>query len=143
MPPPTPDALMRRWFEDLWNNKRLETIDDLLAADGQIHGLPTTDGRPIVGPAGFKPYYQTFRDAFPNMRIEVLRSVTEGDIVAVQCRVTGKHQGDALGPKATDREVDFEGMVIARVGGDGKFVEAWNLFDFLALYQQIGVLPKV
>ena len=29
----TPEALARRWFEELWNQGREETIDKLLAAD--------------------------------------------------------------------------------------------------------------
>jgi predicted ester cyclase len=34
--------------------------------------------------------------------------------------------------------VEFTGMVIVRIK-DGKFVEAWNNFDFLTMNQQIGV----
>lgn len=33
-------------------------------------------------------------------------------------------------------------MGIARIR-DGLIVEAWNAFDFLTLYQQIGMLPAL
>lgn len=40
------------------------------------------------------------------------------------------------------RTTEFTGMCIAVVRG-GKIVEAWNNFDFLAMYSQLGVLDKV
>jgi hypothetical protein len=33
-------------------------------------------------------------------------------------------------------------MCIARVAG-GQIVEAWNSFDFLGFYQQLGLLPQL
>jgi hypothetical protein len=33
-------------------------------------------------------------------------------------------------------------MVFARVK-DGRLVEGWNCFDFLSLYQQLGLVPAI
>jgi hypothetical protein len=49
----TPDALIRRWFEEVWNQGLEQTIDELVAAGAKIHGLATPDGRPISGPEEF------------------------------------------------------------------------------------------
>ncbi|MEA2206687.1 MAG: hypothetical protein QOE77_3463 [Blastocatellia bacterium] len=57
--------------------------------------------------------------------------------MAARCSVRGKHSGDSLGFKATHSPIDFTGMSIIRVK-EGKFVEAWNNFDFLQMYQQLG-----
>ena len=32
-------ALVRRWFQEVWNEGRAEVIDELLAEDAVIHGL--------------------------------------------------------------------------------------------------------
>jgi len=48
-----------------------------------------------------------------------------------------KHEGDGLGIQATQKETKFTGMCIARVK-NGKFVEAWNNFDFLTMHTQLG-----
>ena len=40
---------------------------------------------------------------------------------------------------STGKPVAFEGMLMFRVR-DGKVVEAWNSFDFLKLFQQMGVV---
>ena len=62
-----------------------------------------------------------------------------GDKVAVRCRVKGTHAGDGLGFPATQKPIEVTGIAIARVENQ-KIVGAWNNFDFLALYQQMGVL---
>ena len=40
---------------------------------------------------------------------------------------------------ATNRTVRFEGFVLARTT-DGQVIEGWNCFDFMGMYQQLGVL---
>jgi predicted ester cyclase len=68
--------------------------------------------------------------------------IVEGDLCAVHCEVTGTHTGDGLGISATGRDVRFSGMCIIRVA-HGQIQEAWNSFDFLSFYQQLGVLPAL
>jgi steroid delta-isomerase-like uncharacterized protein len=143
MAPATADVLIRQWFDELWNQGKEETIDRLLSPDAQVHGLPTPDGKPLVGPAAFKELYRVFRSAFPDMTITIERMVASGDgDAAVQVRATGTHRGDSLGMPATNRRVNFHGMVIIRAV-NGKMVEGLNCFDFLTMYQQIGVVPAI
>ena len=137
----TPEAMLRSWFDELWNEGREETIDRLLAPNAKVHGL-TPDNQPIVGPEAFKPFFRQFRQAFPDIRITVVRTVSEGDVVAAHCVVTGSHRGDLLGTPATNRSVTFSGMCIVKAAGN-QFVEGWNTFDFLTCYQQIGLLPSI
>jgi steroid delta-isomerase-like uncharacterized protein len=134
-------ALFRRWFEEVWNQGRAEAIDELFAADGVAHGLAGAGGEEMRGPAGFREFHRSFREAFPDIRITVEDILAEGDKVAVRCAVRATHRTDSLGFAATDRPVDFEGMCIVRVR-DGQIVEAWNSFDFMSMYQQLGVIEK-
>jgi steroid delta-isomerase-like uncharacterized protein len=136
----TPDSVVRTWFEELWNQGREETMHRLFAADGLAHGL-APDGAPMRGPEAFKPFYTRFREAFPDIHIEVLRTITEGEFVTAHCHVTATHTGKSLGPP-TRKPIDFYGMAIVRVR-DGKVIEAWNNFDFLSFYQQINLLPQL
>jgi len=135
----TPDAVIRQWFEQLWNQGNEATIDALMAPDALIHGLPSPDGQAIRGAAGFKPFYQAFHTAFPDLRVEVVRTITEGDLVVAHCHTTGTHRGPSLGFAPTNRKADFWGVTIARVK-DGMLVEGWNCFDFLTCYLQLGVI---
>src|SRR5262245_45282363 len=108
-----PDKLIRTWFEELWNQGKEETMDRLFAADGLAHGL-SADGGPLKGPDAYRPFYRTFRAAVPDIHVSVERTVTEGDLIAVQCRVTGTHKGDALGVPATGNKIQFSGMSFVR-----------------------------
>ena len=45
--------LIRRWFDEVWNQGREEAIDELCSKDALGHGQ-THDGADIVGPENFK-----------------------------------------------------------------------------------------
>jgi steroid delta-isomerase-like uncharacterized protein len=132
-------ALMRRWFEEVWNKGRPEAIAEMFAQDGIAHGLSDDIENPLRGPAGFLPFHGQFRSAFPNIEVVVEDQIAEDDLVATRCIVRGKHTGDGLGIAATQAPVDFTGMTITRIR-DGKIVEAWNNFDFMRMYRQLGTL---
>lgn len=130
---------MHEWFEEVWNQGSTEAIDRLLAGDAIAHGLTDKDGKELRGREAFKQFHESFRNAFPDLRVEVADSIVSGDKAVARCAVSGTHQGDGLGFKATGKNAQFEGICIARIK-DGKIVEAWNHFDFLSLFQQLDRL---
>ena len=132
------DTVLHRWFEEVWNQGLESSIDVLLADDAVAHGLGDETGVDLHGPAGFKPFFRKFRAAFPDMRITVEDALMEGDRIAARCSVVATHSGPGLMPAPTNRSVSFTGMCFVRVR-DGKLVEGWNNFDFLAMYQQLGM----
>jgi steroid delta-isomerase-like uncharacterized protein len=132
-------ALVRRWFDEVWNKGRADAIDEMFARDGIAHGLSDDPASPLRGPKGFLPFHAQFREAFPDIVVVVEDQIAEGDKVAVRCSVHGKHAGDSLGFKATQAPVEFTGMTIVRIK-DSKIVEAWNNFDFMKMYRQLGAI---
>jgi predicted ester cyclase len=78
-----------------------------------------------------------FQRAMGEMQIPVVRTVLEGELCAAHCHVVARHTGGGIGSDPTGRQVDFWGMGLVRVK-DGRIVEAWNCFDFLSMYQQLG-----
>jgi steroid delta-isomerase-like uncharacterized protein len=132
-------SIIRRWFEEVWNRGREEAIDELFDEKGVAHGLADETGEPLRGAAGFKPFFRRFREAFPEIEVTVEETVSEGDRVAARCTVRGAHRGDTLGLAATNLPVEFTGICIVRIS-DGKIVEAWNNFDFMAMFRQLGAL---
>jgi predicted ester cyclase len=127
---------MHRWFEEVWNNQNEAAIEEMFAANGVGHGLGP---EPIVGPENFKTFHRAFVSAYPDLKVHVEDTVVEGDKIATRCRVTGSHQGNGIGVAPTNTPVEFTGMVIVRVQ-DGKIVEAWNEFNFMEMYKQVGAL---
>ena len=131
-------TVLHRWFEEVWNQGRESTIDELLANGAVAHGLIGPDGQPVKDVAGFKPFYRHFRAAFPNIRIAIEDTLLDGDKVAARCVVTATHTGPGVMASPTGKDVSITGMCIVRVI-DGKIVESWNNFDFLSLYKQLGM----
>jgi len=132
------EALLRRWFEEVWNKGRTEAVDEMMAVDAIAHGLGDTQ---VVGPAAFKGFHAKFKGAFPDIKISVDDILSQGDKVAVRFTIRATHQGDHLGVPATGREVSFPAMSLVRCK-DGQIAEGWNLVDMLAMMQQIGAVES-
>jgi steroid delta-isomerase-like uncharacterized protein len=132
-------ALLRRWFDEVWNKGNAQAIGEIVTDDVAIHGLSDASGTPITSITEFRNYHTQLRNAFPDIVVDVDNLIAEGDMVAARCSVRGRHSGELLGLAPTNSAVDFDGMVIVKVS-DGKIVEAWNCFDFLRMSQQLGML---
>jgi steroid delta-isomerase-like uncharacterized protein len=133
------DALIRRWFEEVWNQGRVQAIDEMFAEDGIAHGLSDDSGNPLRGPAGFREFHARFREAFPDLVVTVEDTIAEEDKIAARCIVRGKHTGDTLGFAASHAPMEITGISIVRIK-DGKIIEAWNNFDFMTMYKQLGAI---
>ena len=72
---------MHRWFEEVWNNKREDAIDEMFAEDGVGYGLGPEN---INGPENFKVFHRAFVSAYPNLKVTVEDTVVEGDKIATR-----------------------------------------------------------
>jgi steroid delta-isomerase-like uncharacterized protein len=131
-------AVARRIDAEVWNEGRLEVIDELVAGDyvSTVVGVPEQ----IRGPQGFREFVVTYRTAFPDLHISIDEQIAEGDIVVTRWTGTGTHEGELMGIPATGKQVTTAGINIDRFAG-GKLVAGWALFDQLGLLQQIGAIP--
>jgi predicted ester cyclase len=123
-------TLFHRWFEEVWNKGRQDVIDELMAEDCIVHGLTDENGIELRGPSPFKAFHSRFCKDFVVLRIDVQEVLVDGDLLAGRCLVTGTHG-------ATGKPVTFTGMSMVRVK-NGKFVEAWNNYDFDVMRQQLS-----
>lgn len=134
-----PAELIHRWFDQVWNARNADAIDEMFAENGVANGLKDSEGRTIIGPKGYKPFHAAFLSAFPDMKVIIEDTVTEGDKVAVRCRVNATHCGEGIGVTPCNTPVEFTFMSIVRIE-NGKIAEAWNNIDFMDMYQQLGAL---
>lgn len=129
-------ALLRRWFDEVWNQGRTDAVDEMFSADGIAYGLGEA-GVDVRGPAAFKPFVERMRGAFPDFALTIEDTVAEGDRVAARWTARMTHRGDHLGIPATGKEVIITGMTIVRVR-DGQIVEGWNNWDIAGMMHQLG-----
>jgi steroid delta-isomerase-like uncharacterized protein len=132
--------LMRRWFQEVWNEGRIETVHELFHTDGVARGQRASEAE-IRGPEEFVKFVREIRGAFPDMKVQVDDVFGAGDKVVLRWSGTMTHTGDALGLPPTGRTVRSRGITIARFA-DGKVVEGWDCWDQLGMLEQIGVYKQ-
>jgi steroid delta-isomerase-like uncharacterized protein len=130
-------ALMQRWFREVWNEGRVQTIYDLLS-ENCIGVGQDQPGVEIHGPADFVALFNRLHGAFPDIKITVDDVIGADDKVAVRWSAAMTHTGDHLGIPATNRQVRITGITIAQIK-DGKIIRGWDNWDQLALMQQLSV----
>ncbi len=118
-----------RWYDEVWNHRRDEAIDAMLAEDHLAHGL---GGEAMRGRAAFRAFHRAVTSALPNLFVTVEDAVAEGDRVAVRCTAAGTH-------RATGKKVRFACGGICTVK-EGRITESHDVWDFAAMLTQIGVL---
>jgi steroid delta-isomerase-like uncharacterized protein len=131
------EALIRYWFEEVWNKGRAEVIDEMFAEDVLIHGLGE-GGSDLHGPDAFKVFHSQFMGAFPDIHITVEDVLSGEDRTAARFSGTATHTGPHLGVEATGKKVTFTGMTFTR-WRNGQIVEGWNNVDIAGILQQVGV----
>ena len=130
-------AIVRRVFEEVFNQRNLDLVDEIFAADYVLHAPPNPD---IRGKEGFKQFVTTTFTAFPDGQYTVEDMVAEGDKVMIRWTALGTHQGDWAGIPPTGKHVTAMGLNIYRIA-NGLIEEDWLNSDFLGMMQQMGVVP--
>lgn len=132
-----PRELSRRIFQEVWNNKKLEAADELVASTYTHHDPQSP---PCNGLEQYKEFVRYYLNAFPDLHFDIDDVISDGETVVTRWTATGTHKGDVSGVPATGKRFSVTGMIFARVK-DGKFVESWGIWDALGLMQQLGVVP--
>jgi predicted ester cyclase len=117
-------AIVRRLVEEVLNGGRLEVVDELYA--------------PELAPA-VRRWIAPFRASFPDVHMEVVELIAEGDKVVGRFTCSATHLGEWEGHAPTGRRferVDEVGIFRLR---DGRIVDAWSLEDTLSRRRQLGI----
>ena len=129
--------LVRRFYDEVLNDRRPEVVDELALADytehdplpGQRDGLVGLKDRAGMLIEGLASTY-TVEDV-----------VAEGDRVVVRWTNTGTHSGPFLGAPPTGRPFSIAGIDIYRIEND-LMAEHWHVVDQLTMLQQLGLVPS-
>jgi len=131
--------VVRRLFEEVWNNGYLHVADELFAPNYIHHDASTPDvGR---GPDSEKKRVTLYRTAFPDLRLTIEDSIAEGETVVARWTCRGAHRSDLNGIAPTGKQFAITGVSVMRFAG-GKMVEGYVNWDALGLTQQLGVVPE-
>jgi predicted ester cyclase len=118
-------AVVSRLVAEVLNGGRLEAIDELFAPE------LAAEARGWITP---------FRASFPDVDMEVVDLIAEGDKVVGRFTCSATHLGDWLGHAPTGRRFErVDEVTIFRLD-DGRIVDSWSLEDSLSRLRQLGLV---
>jgi steroid delta-isomerase-like uncharacterized protein len=125
--------LVRRWYEDMWNQWNFSAADDLVEPDISFRGSLGTSAN---GVSELKSYMQTVRQAFPDFHNHIDDLIGEGEKVVARVTYTGTHDGPLHGFKPTGRRITYAGIAIFTIR-NGRISACWVLGDIYNLHKQL------
>ncbi len=122
--------ILAEWFRDVWINGDLDAIDRMFPAATSAEGMMGFS----VGADDFKELVPAFTQLVEDFSIEVINVIESGPWISALISVHGTHA-------YSNAEIAFTGQLMARIE-NGVFAEAYNNFDFISFFEQIGALPS-
>jgi predicted ester cyclase len=117
-------AVVRRLVEEVMNERRLDVIDELCTPSMARH---------------WRRWVAPFQASFPDMRMEIVQLVAEGDTVVGRFTCSATHTREWRGHAATGRRFESVEEVYFFSFEDGRISEAWGLEDTLDRMRQLGL----
>ena len=117
---------MRRLVEDVITGGDLDLIDELYT--------------PELAP-GAKRWIEPFRASFPDVRMEVVDLIAEGEKVVGRFLCSATHLGEWRGHAPTGRRFEQVDEVYFFSFSDDRIAEAWGIEDTSARLRQLGLWP--
>ena len=131
-------SLMRRWFEEVWNQGKELTIDEMFPRNSIMWGVSRPDAS-SRGPEEFRAFFQAMRQTFTDMHIDLEDVVQQDDLAYGRFKVTATHSGGGFGMAASGKTITLVGMCCLRAA-NGVIVEGWNVWDQIGLARELGLL---
>ncbi len=131
-------ALVRRYYDELWNRWDLDLIPELLAPDFRFRASLGSMAR---GRSAIRDYVELIRAAFPDFHNHVESMLAEDNRVVARLQYTGTHRGKIFGIPPTGNYISYAGIAIFAIGGH-QLVSGWVLGDRYELMRQIGAISE-
>jgi steroid delta-isomerase-like uncharacterized protein len=126
---------IRTLHHRLWVERDLAVLDELFAPDAVLH-WGDSDSNAV---AAVREDVERYFTAFTEVRTSIDDLIAETDKVVLRWTTKGVHTGPYGKVPPTGREITMTGVDSYRLDG-GRVVEAWSMWDALAVYQQLGLI---
>jgi predicted ester cyclase len=133
----TPEALVRAWYDEMWNRWDEAVFERILDPEIELRG---SLGQTHRGHAGIASYMRFVRTAFPDFHNEIEAIVADGAAVFARLRYTGTHRGAIFGIAPTGRRIEYAGAAHFQFR-DARVRSVWVLGDVDGLKRQLAGDP--
>jgi len=121
---------------DAWNAHDPERLAKVL--DEKYVSESDTVPAPVNGRDGARQFMQIYLKAFPDIHLDVVQMLADGDFVVTRWTAKGTQRGDLMGIPPTNRRVITNGCTVSQLR-NGKVVHEWLFWDTGHLMKQLGV----
>ena len=128
-------AIIRHLYEEAWNKRRLEVVDELISPSHALND-PIVSGSQ-TGPELYKRRVVELTTSFPDLRFTIEDIITEKGKVVVSWIVSGTHQCEFMDIPATGSRIFVEGITIHHLT-NGRILDSHARWDALDLLRQLG-----
>ena len=112
-----------------------KSFEELVAHDVINHSAPPGSSK---GPDGMIFFLENIlRTGFPDLTVEILEQVAEGDLVTTRKAIHATHAGHFMGVPPTGKKVVIKVIDMIRLK-DGKYVEHWGLSNIPEVIAQLS-----
>jgi len=138
-------VVARRYFEEVLNEGKLSTLDEVFSAGLLNYGaglkdIPGSNSQRLIGDLQeVKELVSELRRGFPDLRFTIHDQVAEADRVVTRWAAQGTHLRPFSGVPASGKQLTMSGITVFRLFA-GRIVERWNAVDRLAPLQQMGLI---
>ena len=126
-------ALVRRFWREVFDERRLETTPDLVAPDLRWRG---SLGSSSEGLDAFLAYARAAQQAMPDLTVALDEVAVAGAQVWARLTFRATHVGTLLGVAGTGRRVAYVGQAVHDVAG-GVLTRVEVVADTLDLHRQL------
>ena len=133
-------ALVRRLYEEVWNKRKLELINEIISPSHALQA-PNVAGS-AVGPEAYKRQVLRFLEGYPDLHWTIEDTIAEEDKVVACWTISGTQKGEYLGIPATNKKVSVDGITVHHIA-NGKIMDSYSNWDALGMMQQLGVVPAL
>ncbi len=134
-------GIVRRFFDEAWNQKKVVELDEYISANNIHRGLSANGP---YGPNYVRQVMQNWHTAFPDFQYHIEAMIAEDDLVAVRTTFSGTHSGpftfESQNLSPTGKSLRVAEMFFFRIA-DGKVVESWATWDRLSVLVQLEAAP--
>jgi steroid delta-isomerase-like uncharacterized protein len=121
-----------RVFTEKMGQGRFDRLDEIYGPGFVAHSATSDYSLEEDNESG-----KAWRAAFPDLQVSVLRTVANGDLVAVHWKGIGTNTVAGAGLPGKGKKASVEGMTFFRFK-DGRIVEEWSLIDMATLMKQLS-----
>lgn len=133
-----PEVLIRTFIDEAFNKGNLSVLEDVIHTDYQYL---TPDNSQIKGIGQLAEFIQAFRNAFPDLSLQIDDLFASNDRSCTAFTLRGTHENDFMGIPATKKTVEVRGMVMSRFK-DNKISEDWEILDSLSFFNSLELFQN-